>query len=385
MDYRLDDEVVALHGALRAFLGGRMPDPGAEPGRDDRLSAWRELVDSEWLEHLATSTRPGTRPEEWVGALHVAEAFGAVPVPGPVDVVAGYLVPLAVATGWSELLTRLRDGSLVTTVVPGLGVPAADGAPPGRPRRLPAVPAGATVRLTGVLARVPCAADATAVVVPIELGGGPALALVDVHRAGVEISEPYGVDLRRPVADVEFRETELDRAAVYAAPDLSAQEDRGAVGHSLYLDAEAVGGGSEVLARTVGYCTARTQFGRPVGSFQAVRHRLASAAAQIEGARSLAYRAAWDTAAGSPGAGADVVASRLWASTAYLAAAEAAVQCHGGMGFTWEQRVHLWYRAALAGRGAGTDRPTSRALVAAHLRDLAETAAADHHNPGRTT
>lgn len=364
MDYRIDDEVAALRAALLRFLRDRMPDPGAEPVLDERLAAWRELVGSEWLEHYATGTDD---PAERVSALHVAEAFGAVPVTGPVDVVAGYLLPLAAATGWTAGLDRLRDGSLVTALVPGLDTPGRDGVPRRRAERLPAVRDGA-VRVTGRLERVPCAADSHAVVVAVELDGLPALALVETERDGVAVGAPSGVDLRRPVADVTFDDAEA--AAVHTATGLVDREDSCAAGHSLFLDAEAVGGGTEVIARSVEYCTGRVQFGRPVGSFQAVRHRLADVTATVEGARSLAYRAAWDLAAAIPGAAADVVASRLWSSAAYLAAAEAAVQCHGGTGFTWEQGVHRWYRAAIAGRG-GADLAAARAAVAAHLRLLA--------------
>ena len=371
MDYRIDDDVAALNAALLQFLRERMPDPAAEPARDVRLAAWRELVTSEWLEHFASATGDDAGSAERVAALHVAEAFGAVPVNGPVDAVAGYLLPLAHATGWRAALERLADGSMVTYVVPALRVPGPDGRPDRRAARLAAVRSGDDgVRVTGRLASVPCAGDAAAVVVPIELDGNPALALVDLDRDGVTVDPPSGADLRRPVAAVTFDGVSVTGSMVHTPPDLLVREDACATGHSLFLDAEAVGGGSEVIARSVTYCTNRVQFGRPIGSFQALRHRLADVTVKVEGARSLAYRVAWDLGAGAPEVAADVVASRLWSSSAYVAAGEAAVQCHGGMGFTWEERVHLWYRAALAGRG-GADLPAARAAVAAHLRRLA--------------
>ncbi|MCX6462246.1 MAG: acyl-CoA dehydrogenase family protein [Pseudonocardiales bacterium] len=368
MDHRIDDETAALRAALLEFLRERMPDPGAEPGPGTRLDAWRELVGSEWLEHFASADRAD--PAARVAALHVAEAFGAVPVTGPVDVVAGYLLPLALATTWSAGLDRLRDGSLVTALVPGIDAPGPDAVPRRRAQRLAAVPDGHGVRVSGVLPQVACAAGADAVVVATEFGGRPAVALVELDRPGVVVGEPSGVDLRRPVADVALDAVAVDAAGVHAPPDLLDREDACAAGHSLFLDAEAVGGGTEVIARTVAYCTDRVQFGRPIGSFQAVRHRLADVTAKVEGARSLAYRVAWDLAAAAAGAPADVVASRMWSSGAYLAAGEAAVQCHGGAGFTWEQGVHVFYRAALAGRG-GADLAAARTALAAHLRALA--------------
>lgn len=133
-----------------------------------------------------------------------------------------------------------------------------------------------------------------------------------------------------------------------------------------------------MIARSVDYCTTRTQFGRPIGAFQAIRHRLADAVVGVEGARSLVYQAAWNVATGASGAAFDVLASRLWASAAYLAAAESAVQCHGGMGFTWDQRLHLWYRAAVAGRGSGNVAQTRSGLAALLCRDIHPVPSAPH-------
>ncbi|MBW0100935.1 acyl-CoA dehydrogenase family protein [Pseudonocardia sp. KRD291] len=371
MDYRIDDETAALRSALLEFLRERMPDPGTEPAHAVRRTAWRELVGSEWLEHFATGTERNADPAARVAALHVAEAFGAAPVTGPVDGVAGYLLPLALATGWNAGLAGLRDGSLVTTLVPEIDTPGPDAVPRRRARRLAAVRDGHELRVSGVMSQVACAAGADAVVVAVEIDGRPGLAFVELGRAGVVVGEPSGVDLRRPVADVTLDGVAIDAASVHAPRDLLEHEDACAAGHSLFLDAEAVGGSAEVIARTVAYCTDRVQFGRPIGSFQAVRHRVADVTAKVEGARSLAYRVAWDLATAAPGAPADVVASRLWSSGAYLAAGEAAVQCHGGAGFTWEQGVHLFYRAALSGRG-GAGLGAARIALAAHLGALAD-------------
>jgi alkylation response protein AidB-like acyl-CoA dehydrogenase len=368
MDYRIDDEVATLRTALREFLEARMPDPAAEPDENNRATAWRQLVSSGWLEHFGTAAAPTGKPADWVGGVHVAEAFGAVPVPGPVDVVAGYLIPLANAAGMTGLLDRLHTGSLITTAPLVPRTSERDGVPQWRHRRLDAAREAKRLRVSGILPRVPAAADAQAIVVPVDLDGEPGLALVECDQASVEVGESSGVDLRRPVADVRVHQTSLEAEALYTDPGLSALEERYAILYSLFLDAEAVGGGAEVIARSVDYCTNRTQFGRPIGAFQAIRHRLADAASGVEGARSLVYQAAWNVAAGVPGAGFDVLASRLWASAAYLAAAESAVQCHGGMGFTWDQRLHLWYRAAVAGRGADNVAAARSGLAAAVQR-----------------
>lgn len=81
MDYRIDDELAMLRAALREFLEARMPDLIREPARDNRATAWRELVSAGWLEHFGAATGETGAPADWVGGVHVAEAFGAVPCP----------------------------------------------------------------------------------------------------------------------------------------------------------------------------------------------------------------------------------------------------------------------------------------------------------------
>jgi alkylation response protein AidB-like acyl-CoA dehydrogenase len=111
------------------------------------------------------------------------------------------------------------------------------------------------------------------------------------------------------------------------------------------LAAEAVGAADGALARTVEYVKVREQFGRPIGSFQAVRHRLADVHVQVQAARSAAYYAAWaaDLPSGHATSGGLALAQGLEALR--LAAAEA-IQLHGGVGFTWEHEAHLYFKRA---------------------------------------
>lgn len=104
------------------------------------------------------------------------------------------------------------------------------------------------------------------------------------------------------------------------------------------LAAEAVGAGAHVLERTVAYVKEREQFGRPIGSFQAVKHRLADRYVQVQAARSAAYYAAWD-----PDAGGLALAQAM---EALRSAAAEAIQLHGGIGFTWEHEAHLYFKRA---------------------------------------
>jgi len=109
------------------------------------------------------------------------------------------------------------------------------------------------------------------------------------------------------------------------------------------LAAEAVGAADRVLERTVEYVKQREQFGRAIGSFQAVKHRLADLYVQVQAARSAAYYAAWATAVGEERVGGLALAQAL---EALRITASEAVQLHGGIGFTWEHEAHLYFKRA---------------------------------------
>ncbi|MYT27184.1 acyl-CoA dehydrogenase, partial [Streptomyces sp. SID7760] len=104
--------------------------------------------------------------------------------------------------------------------------------------------------------------------------------------------------------------------------------------------AEAVGAAGQALARTVEYVRGREQFGRPVGSFQAVKHRLADLYVQVQAARSAAYYATWDPRQGGLALAQALEALRITAGEA--------IQLHGGIGFTWEHDAHLYFKRAAA-------------------------------------
>ena len=112
------------------------------------------------------------------------------------------------------------------------------------------------------------------------------------------------------------------------------------------LAAEQVGGAQRVLEIAVGYAKIREQFGRPIGSFQAIKHKCANMLLEIEAAKSAAYYAGW--AAAEDDAELPVLASvaKAYCSEAYVHAAAENIQIHGGIGFTWEHPAHLYFKRA---------------------------------------
>jgi len=135
------------------------------------------------------------------------------------------------------------------------------------------------------------------------------------------------------------------------------------------LSLEAVGISAKVLELAVEYAKTREQFGRPIGVYQAVSHRLADTYVETELARSLAYWAAWCVAEQDEQMPVAVAAAKAYCGDAAVAACERSIQVHGGIGFTWEHVLHEYYKRALGIQAYGGYAREHRAQIAAWLLD----------------
>ena len=173
---------------------------------------------------------------------------------------------------------------------------------------------------------------------------GPALFAVDGDAPGLTRHPMETLDLTRRQAVLTFSGTPARLVGEPgAAGQIVAQAIRGGV---LALAAEQVGGAQRCLDMAVAYAKVRHQFGRAIGSFQAIKHMCADMLLEVESARSAAYQAAWSAADGA--ADLPLVASlaKAFCSEAYFHVAASNIQIHGGIGFTWEHDAHLYYRRA---------------------------------------
>jgi alkylation response protein AidB-like acyl-CoA dehydrogenase len=187
-------------------------------------------------------------------------------------------------------------------------------------------------------------AGADLVLVLAVADGGPALFAVDGDAAGLGRTPLRTLDLTRRQARIGFHATPATLVGqlgdgLRIAGDLLHRARAG-------LAAEQVGGAQRVLEMATGYASTRYQFGRPIGSFQAIKHRCADMLIDVERARAAADAAlrAVDSAPGELPVAAAVASS--FCSDAYFAAAASNIQVHGGIGFTWEHPAHLYYRRA---------------------------------------
>ena len=175
-------------------------------------------------------------------------------------------------------------------------------------------------------------------------GGGLSLCIVDLDAAGVERESVPTVDPTRSHARIAFDDAS---AALLGEPGhgwamTGEILDRAAV----LIAFEQLGGAQACLNMAVDYARNRYAFGRPIGSFQAIKHKLADVYIATEIARSNAYYGAWALASGAADLPVAAAAARVAASTAYNLAARENIQTHGGVGFTWESDCQLYYRRA---------------------------------------
>lgn len=188
--------------------------------------------------------------------------------------------------------------------------------------------------------------------------------LVAVGRDALRIEPVRSVDHSRRLARIHW-----DPAAARelgGPAEVAAAFDRGVVGFASQL----VGLGEALLERTCRYVTERHQFGVPVGSFQAVKHKLADVAVALEFAAPLVARAAWSLSCGDPLASVHVSMAKAAAADAAELAARHALQCHGAIGYSWEYDLHLWLKRVWALSRTWGDAAWHRERVAREILEV---------------
>jgi alkylation response protein AidB-like acyl-CoA dehydrogenase len=347
MDFDLSKPQKLLKESARALLA-RECGPGrvrelmeTETAQDERL--WQSLADQGWT-GLAVPEEHGGLGLGLVEMAAVAEEMGRACLPGAFlsTLLAAALVERAgSAEQRAKYLGPVAAGELKATVAL-----LEDGASwDVGAVRLGAARDGGTFSLTGRKLFVPDAAAADVIICVARDGDSLVLLPVERGAEGLSVKAMPSMDSTRKLYEVGF-----EGVRVAGGDALGADGDaRGALGGALdvataMLCAEMVGGMQWVLDATVEYAKTRQQFGRPVGSFQAVQHMCADMLLMTESARSAAYYAAWALTENDPKASAAVAIAKAYCSDAYREVANRGVQVHGGIGFTWEHDLQLYYK-----------------------------------------
>lgn len=360
MDFELSLEQQALRDAARAFLAERWSSERMRAALDNPPAhlpeeLWSEIAGLGWP-GIAMPQDCGGSEAGLVTAAVIAEEAGRALLPGPYQqsVAAGVFLSALSWNGASGLLARIAGGETVLAMA--IEEPA---------RRDFTDPFGTEIRgvdgcceMTGTKIFVYEAELADAFLVAANDSGEPAVVLIPATAKGVTVTPMRRVD------GLSISEVVLDSCAVEREVAGESGDSQGALITSGYEAAEALeqarvawtvlsaadllGQAEWLLAATVEYAKTRIQFGKPIGAFQAVSHRLADMAVDVEIARGLVYGAALAVDESRADAPALASAAKAWTSEITVKAAESSIQLHGGVGFTWELDVHLYLRRARA-------------------------------------
>lgn len=340
MEFGLSEEQELLQQTIRSFVARECPPTrlreifDAGSGHDPSL--WAALAEMGVTGLMVPEIHGGAGLETLDLAL-VCEAMGegALPIP----LIGHALATLALVEGDSDdakstWLPRLADGSAVGTVA------LCEDASAWEPETWRARVTGGA--LTGCKLYVPHADVAQILIVGLEGGG---LALVEAGSPGVEVESQGGVDRTRPVFRVDF---ESAACRVLSADPRLARRVRD-VGLSL-LAADAFGATTRLVDMAVAYTKTREQFGRKIAEFQAVKHQIARLGLDIEPTRALYWYAAY-AVDHLPGEGEHAAAlAKSHITDRAIHAARTVVELHGGIGFTWECDVQMWFKRVMFDR-----------------------------------
>ncbi|MDT5097909.1 MAG: hypothetical protein QOC76_1646 [Mycobacterium sp.] len=304
----------------------------------------------------------GTLVDQAVAVEELGSSLACGPLFGTVFLAIPALVAASASEGRDELLTELVEGRRTAAFA------VADRAGAFDPESVTVATQGDA--LTGTVERVVDAGTADVLLVAARGADGVALYAVDAAASGVSRTPLVTLDLTRPQATIELSGAP---GRLVAGPR---EADR-VIEHALHvgsalLAVEQVGAGQHLLDLSVDYAKSRLQFGRPIGSFQAVKHKLADLLVDLEHARSTAYHAVWALADGSDDPALAVSIAQATSSAALSRIAADTIQVHGGIGFTWEHRAHLYFKRAVTDAALLGSAEQHRARVAELVLDTAE-------------
>ena len=345
MTFALTDEHAELRASVRRFLKDRSPVSAARGFMDRSDGLRRGPLDADGRPARAA----GAGPPEGVRRLGVrhgrardrARELGSVLYVGPYFATVALAGRTVAASDDDEAKARWLPGIAAGTTTAALAVGEGSRTWVDRPETT-ATRDGGTWTLTGTKRFVIDGATADLLLVAAAADNGLGLFALDRVSSGVDTEPLSTLDLTRRMADVTLTNAPATRVGGEASDLLAHASDLAVVA----LAAEQVGGTQRCLDETVAYAKLRVQFGRKIGSFQAVKHRAADVLLSLETARSaMAYAAGVVDAGGDEAALAATLAAAVCSET-FTEAARANLQLHGGIGFTWEHDAHLYLKRA---------------------------------------
>ena len=348
MDFAVTEEQAELQKELRRFLSKYADETAVRAQLDDPSGydreLWKRMGTELMLQGIAIPEQYGGLGFTFVEVGLVLEEFGRALTVSPFFGSCVMAASLIRAVGDDAVSAELLPGIATGDSVAAVALAEDSGSWRIDDVTLAASGAGSDWTLHGHKSYVLDGAYADTLIVAARTPDGPALFVVTADAAGLTRTPMQTMDLTRKLARLEFSSTPARLIAVGGAAQgaVATMADLSAIA----LGVECVGGNAKVLDMAVEYAKVREQFGRPIGSFQAIKHKCASMLVDLESSRSAAYYALW--AAATDHEDVPLVAPLVKAHCVdtYLAAAGENIQIHGGIGFTWEHPAHLYLKRA---------------------------------------
>ncbi len=366
MDFSFSADQQLLKNSARAFLDEHCPPAtvralGDDP-RGESETMWKEMAALGWL-GLSLPEAHGGSDLGMVETAILLDEMGRAACPGPF--LPTMLAASAILAAGSDAQQRRWLPAVAAGEARGT-VALADGQLDWDPAMLStrAERDGQAWRLTGDKPFVPWAHVADVLVVPARTADGVTLFLVDPRAAGVTLAPVTGMDLGTRWSNVRLENARVAADAVLGAPGradatLATLLQLGAVGAS----AEMLGAARRCLDMAVGYAKVREQFGQPIGSFQAIRHTCAEMLLEVENSHAAVYYAAWALDADAEDRAIAASVAKSYVGDAARKVCGNAIQVHGGIGFTWEYDLHLYFKRAKALEATYGDSEYHRELI----------------------
>jgi alkylation response protein AidB-like acyl-CoA dehydrogenase len=362
MQFGLTETQQILKNSARAFFPAECPIGEVRrlidlPGAYDEV-LWRKIVDHGWTGIIFDEAHGGMG----LGLVEMAvaaEEMGRALLPGPYFSTVFFAGALLQRGGLSALLAPLCEGRKRATVA------LLEESARWDPEAVEMQISGG--RVSGRKLFVSDAGVADIVLCVARCGRELAIACSPASVDGITVRLMPSLDRTRPLYAIDFDQARVDVLATGHAAQ--AALDRALDIATVATVSEMVGGMQRIMEISIDYAKTRKQFGKPIGQFQAVQHQCADMLLLTESSRSAAYYAAWALNEGAPDARTAVSVAKAYASDAYREVGNRGIQVHGGMGFTWENDLHLYYRRAKAAEIAFGDAAFHRERIARAVID----------------
>ena len=348
MSMAFNEEQDELRKSVRRFLEQKSSsadvrrlmetDEGYDP------AVWQQMAEQLGLQGLALPEEHGGSGYGFIEQIVVLEEMGRALLCAPYFssvVLAGTaLVESGDEAAQKDLLPGIADGSTIATLA-WVEKPSSWGI---EGIAATAKRAGDGYTIDGAKTLVLDGHTAGLILVIAQADGGPSLFAVDAAADGLTRRKLETLDMTRKAAALEF--AGVKARLIGSEGDAAGILERTLRIAAVALAAEQVGAAQKCLEASVDYAKLRVQFGRPIGSFQGIKHKCADMLLEVESAKSAAYYAAWAIADGTDEVPVVVPLAKAYCSDAFANAAADNIQIHGGIGFTWEHDAHLYYRRA---------------------------------------